>query len=132
MLQAIVISNPEVHLTQAALRGLTATHDAHALSILLATAQPGQPERLRLEALTDLAQFPTDLDAKQNQEIAKQVGAALEDPFAHLRQAAVVLAGRLKFAQFCAGIHRAAENAPIPEYQQEAENVSRQLQCPGP
>jgi len=132
VLQAIVISNPEVHLTQAALRGLTATHDAHALSILLATAQPGQPERLRLEALTDLAQFPTNLDDKQNQEIAIQVRAALEDPFAHLRHAAVVLAGRLKFAQFCSGIHKAAENAPIPEYQQAAENVSRQLQCPGP
>jgi aminopeptidase N len=129
-LQAAVIASPEVHLMQAVLEALAATGDPRVLPALLAKAQPGEPERVRLSALAALARLTPQKE--QNQEVAMQVGIALEDPFAPVQQAGVSLAGHLKLTQFCPQIQDIARKAPISDYQHAAERVLRQLHCPGP
>jgi aminopeptidase N len=130
VLQALVASNPEVHLMRAALDGLAATNDPRAISILLAKAKPGQMERVRLTALSDLATFGPALDWEHEPEAASVIRAALEEQFAPVRQAGVGLAGELKLTQLCPDILAAARKAPIADYRQAAEQVLRQLQCP--
>ena len=128
-LQAEITADPEVHVMRAALGGLAATHDSRAIPILLAKAQSGQMERVRLTALAGLASFGPALEREHNQETASVVRAALDDQFAPVRQAGVGLAGELKLAQLCPDILNAARNAPLAEYRQTAEQVLRELQC---
>ena len=130
VLQDKVAANPEVHVLRAALDGLAATTDARAVSILLAKAQPGELERVRLTALADLAKFQPALQQGREQVIAGLIRAALEDPFAPVREAGAELAGQLKLAQFCPDVQAAEHNAPIVPYRDAAQQVLRQLQCP--
>lgn len=129
VLQAKVAANPEVHVLRALLDGLAATRDMRAFSILLAKAQPGELERVRLTALADLAKFQPALQHGREQVIAGVIRAALKDPFASVRQAGAELAGQLKLAQFCPDVQAAAHNAPIVPYRDAAQQVLRQLQC---
>lgn len=130
VLQAEVAENPEVHVMRAALDGLAATGDARAVPILLAKAQPGKLERVRLTALADLAEFLPALQREHEQAASGVIRAALEDPFAPVRQAGAGLAGQLNLTQFCPEIQAAARNAPIADYRDAAEQVLHQLQCP--
>lgn len=129
VLQAEVAANPEVHVMRAALDALAATVDARAIPILLAKAQPGELQRVRLTALADLAKFAPALQ-RQSQQAAGVVRAALQDPFAPVREAGAELAAQLKLAQFCPEVQSAAQNAPIVSYRDAAQQVLRQLQCP--
>ena len=128
-LRSRVAANPEVHVMQAALEGLAATHDSRAVPILLSKAQPGQMERVRLSALAGLAEFSPTLQKDHRQEVANTVRAALLDPFAPLQQAGAGLAGGLMLTQFCPDIEAIARDAPIVPYRNAAQKVVQQLRC---
>jgi aminopeptidase N len=130
VLQTEVSATPEVHVMRAALAGLAATKDPRAIPILLAKAQPGQMERVRLTALAGLASFAQTAEQEHAQEMTSVVRAALEDPFAPLRQVAAGLAGQMHLTQLCPEIQAASNDAPIADYRQAAEKVLRELQCP--
>ena len=115
---------------RAALNGLAATKDPRAIPILLAKAQAGQMERVRLTALAGLAGFAHMATQEHVQEMTSVVRAALEDPFAPVRQVGAGLAGQLHLTQLCSEIQAAARDAPIADYRQAAEKVLRELQCP--
>src|SRR5580704_6460947 len=55
ILSAKAKTNPEVHVMRATLAGLVATKDPRAAEVLLAQAQPGRPEPVRISALGGLA-----------------------------------------------------------------------------
>lgn len=129
-LLGVVATKPEVHVMQAALDGLAATHDSRAAGILLAKAQPGVPERVRLTALADLADFLPALQSDHPSQLAGVVEAALQDQFAPVRQAGAGLSGQLKLTQLCPEVQAAARNAPLVPYRDAAEQVLQQLHCP--
>jgi aminopeptidase N len=130
VLQAEVGANPEVHVMRAVLEGLAATKDPRAIAILLAKAQAGQMERVRLTALAGLAGFAQRSEQDHVPEMISVVRAALEDPFAPVRQVGAGLAGQLHLTQLCPEIQAAARDAPIADYRDAAENILKQLQCP--
>ncbi|HET7750806.1 MAG TPA: HEAT repeat domain-containing protein [Terriglobales bacterium] len=132
VLQAEVAANTEVHVMRATLDGLAVTKDPRAIPILFAKAQAGQMERVRLTALAGLTRFAQTSGHAHAQEMTSVVRAALDDPFAPVRQAGARLAGQLHLTQLCPEIHSVARNAPIGDYSQAAEQVLRQLQCPAP
>lgn len=115
---------------RAALDALATTRDPRAIPILLAKAQPGQMQRVRLTALAGLARFAQASKQDQSQEMTDVARAALQDPFAPVRQAGAGLAGQLHLTQLCPEIQAVAHNAPIADYRQAAEQVLRELQCP--
>ncbi len=129
-LRGVVAAGSEVHVMQAALDGLASTHDSRAAAILLDKAQAGVPERVRLTALADLADFLPELQRERGSRLAGVVGAALQDQFAPVRQAGAGLAGQLKLTQFCPQVQSAARNAPLVPYRDAAEQVLQQLHCP--
>ena len=127
ILRGKIAANPEVHVTQGALQGLAAAHDPRALPILLAKAQPGVPERVRLSALAGLAAFVPAL--YRDQQAVTTARAALQDPFAPVRQAGAALAGQLKLTQLCGEVQAVADGAPIVPYRDAAQRVLEELQC---
>lgn len=87
VLHAEVSANPEVDVMLATLDGLAATKDPRAAAILLAEAQPGVPERIRLRALTGLTGLATIVAPEQEEEIASAARKAIDDPFRPVQQA---------------------------------------------
>jgi hypothetical protein len=92
---------------RSALDALAATKDPRAIPILLTKAQPGEMERVRLTALAGLARFAQTSEQDYAQETTSVVRAALEDPFAPVRQAGAGLAGQLHLTQLCLTLWRA-------------------------
>jgi aminopeptidase N len=127
VLQAKAATKPEVHLMIAILNGLAATKDPRAAKILLAEAQPGVPERIRLNALAALAGLKGTVQQNQLQELAEVVRAALHDPFFPIQEAGEELAGAFHLIQFKEEIQKEAQDAPTFMQRDPAREVLVQL-----
>ncbi len=131
VLQAEAATQPEVHVLQATLDGLAATHDPRAAATLLAQAQPGVPERIRLHALAGLGQFQR-LAHDHPRQLAAAVRAALDDPFYLIQAAGEQLAGAFDLTQFRADIQAEAQGAAMAMQRDAARQVLRQWHRPPP
>jgi HEAT repeat protein len=99
------------HVMEGILRGLAATGDPRAVALLLRYAQPGAPERLRLQALQALAgiRIVSRGDTLALVDVAR---AALHDPFMQTQFAGEALAGAQHLSQLHRAIRAQFESAP--------------------
>ncbi|HYX68269.1 MAG TPA: HEAT repeat domain-containing protein, partial [Terriglobales bacterium] len=128
VLQAEAQSEPEIHVLQATLMALAATQDPRAAAILLAYAQPGRPERVRLYALAGLGSLNQALAQDHVDTLLEVVRAALRDPFYPVQAAGEQLVAAFHLAQFEADIQREAERAPMAMQRKVAQKVLDRLQ----
>jgi aminopeptidase N len=127
VLQAEAAAKPEVHVMQATLDALAATKDSRAGAILLAEAQPGVPERIRLSALAGLEKLKDAVEHDHPQDLVEAVRAALHDPFLPVREVAEQLVGTFDLTQFQADIQTEAQSAPMAQDREAAQQVLEQL-----
>ncbi|MFZ0138806.1 MAG: M1 family aminopeptidase, partial [Candidatus Sulfotelmatobacter sp.] len=127
VLQAEVLTKPEMHVMQATLNGLVATRNPKAIEILLAQARPGVPERIRLIALTGLESLKEVITPSQVPELTEVVRAALHDPFYFTQEAGEKLVGVFHLSQFEAEIQTEAQRAPMAMQRDPAQKVLEQL-----
>ncbi len=130
VLQAEAAAKPEVHVMQATLEGLAATRDSRAAAILLAQAQPGIPERVRLSALAGLAELKEPVEREHAQELVATVRAALDDPFLPVRMEGEQLVAAFALRQFRANVQRDL-SAPLILQSELAQKVLEQLRQSG-
>jgi len=131
VLQAEAATKPEVDVMEATLAGLAATKDPRAAAILLAQAQPGVSERLRLSALAGLAGLKNAVEREHAQDLVGAVRKALQDPFLPVRLAGERLVGAFDLVQFQADIQTDAQSAPLIMQRELAQRALRQLQSSG-
>ena len=131
VLQAEAAKNPEVDVIEATLAGLAATKDPRAAAILLAQAQPGVSERIRLSALAGLAGLKNAVEREHAQDLVGAVRKALQDPFLPVRLAGERLVGAFDLVQFQADIQTDAQSAPLIMQRELAQRALRQLQSSG-
>jgi aminopeptidase N len=127
VLQAEVLTKPEIHVMQATLSGLVATKNPKAVEVLLAQAQPGVPERIRLSALAGLERLKEVVTPSQVPELTEVVRAALHDPFYFTQEAGEELVGVFYLSQFEADIQTEAQRAPMAMQRGPAQKVLEQL-----
>jgi aminopeptidase N len=127
VLQAEVLTKPEIHVMQATLSGLVATKNPKAVEILLAQAQPGVPERIRLSALAGLEGLKEAVAPSQVPELTEVVRTALHDPFYFTQEAGEELVGVFDLSQFEADIQTEAQGAPMTMQRDPAQKVLEQL-----
>jgi aminopeptidase N len=127
VLQAEVLTKPEIHVMQATLSGLVATKSPKAVEILLAQARPGVPERIRLIALAGLESLKEVMPPSQVPELTEVVRAALHDPFYFTQEAGEELVGAFYLSQFEADIQTEAQRAPMAMQRAPAQKVLEQL-----
>ncbi len=127
VLRAEVLTKPEEHVMQSTLSGLAATKDPRAAEILLAQAQPGVPERIRLSALAGLVKLKEAVAQNHAQELSQVVRAALHDTFYPVQEAGEELVGAYKLSAFEADIHAEAQGAPMAIERQAAQKVLEQV-----
>ena len=127
VLEAEVLTKPEIHVMQATLSGLVATKNPKAVEILLAQAQPGVPERIRLSALAGLESLKEVVTPSQVPELTEVVRAALHDPFYFTQEAGEELVGVFSLSQFEADIQTEAQRAPMAMQRDPAQKVLEQL-----
>ncbi len=126
VLQGEAALQPEVHVMRATLDALVATRDPRAVAILLAQAQPGTPERIRVSALAGLAMLKQAIGVAHAHELIGVVQAALTDPYLPVREAGVELAGVFDLGQFRADIQKDAD-APLDTQRELAQKVLAQF-----
>ncbi len=129
MLQAKVAAEPEVHVMEGALAGLAQTKDPRAAGILLAQAQPGVSERVRLSALAGLTEYKDVLERNHAQQLAAMVRAALDDPFLLVRMTGEQLAGEFALTQFQSDVEKDLD-APLVMQRELAEKVIKRMDRP--
>jgi aminopeptidase N len=127
VLQAEAESKPEVHVMDATLDGLASTGDPKAAAILLAQAQPGVPERIRLSALAGLAGLKEAVEREHAPELVEVVREALQDPFLPVQLAGERLVGAFDLTQFQSDIQADAQGAPLIMQRELAQKVLEQL-----
>ncbi|MGH9758182.1 MAG: M1 family aminopeptidase, partial [Candidatus Acidiferrales bacterium] len=127
LLRQEIAKNPELHVMQGALGGLVATKDPRAVEILLAQAQPGVAERVRLSALSDLESVKAEVKTTQMPELAETVKSALHDPFYLTREAGEELVGVYGLTQFEPEIQSEAQDAPMAMQRDAARQALNQL-----
>jgi aminopeptidase N len=127
VLKAEVLTKPEIHVMQATLSGLVASKNPKAVEILLAQAQPGVPERIRLSALTGLESLKEVVTPGQVPELTEVVRAALHDPFYLTQEAGEELVGVFSLSQFEADIQTEAQKAPMAMQRDPAQKVLERL-----
>jgi aminopeptidase N len=127
VLQAAATTKPEAHVMQATLGGLAATKDARAAAILLAQAQPGVPERIRVSALSRLPALKDVVERDHMQDLVEVVRAALHDSYLVLRETAWDVVGAFHLVQFRSDIQTEAQNAPMAQDRDAAQKLLEQL-----
>jgi aminopeptidase N len=127
VLQAELLAKPEIHVTQATLSGLAATKSPKAVESLLAQAQPGVPERIRLIALAGLESLKEVVTPSQVPALTEVVRAALHDPLYSTQEAGEELVGVFYLSQFEADIQTEAQRAPMAMQRDAAQKVLDQL-----
>jgi len=127
VLQAKLATKPEMYVMMAVLNGLAATKDPRAAEILLAQAQPGVPERIRLVALARLAGLREAIEQSHEQELVEVVRAALHDSFLLVQQAGEELVGAFHLVQFQSDIETEAQHAPMIMQRETAQQILEQL-----
>jgi len=130
VLQAKVAAKPELHVMVAILSAMAATKDPRAAKTLLAEAQPGVPERIRLNALGALAGLKGTVGQQQAQELVEVVRAALHDPFFPIQEAGEELVGAFHLIQFKEDIQKEAQDAPTFIQREPVREVLDQLTHP--
>ncbi len=130
ILRAEATTNTEVHVMRATLAGLVATKDPRAAEILLAQAQPGVPEPVRITALGDLENLKETVAQYHLPELIEVVRSGLHDPFYYTRAAAEELVGVFNLVQFEAEIQAEAQGAPMAMQRDSAKQVLKQLHPP--
>ncbi|HTV58376.1 MAG TPA: M1 family aminopeptidase [Verrucomicrobiae bacterium] len=123
VLQSEAAARPEVHVMQATLDGLAATGDPRAPAILLAQSQPGVPERIRLAALSDLANLAGLLPRDRSPELIQVVQSALHDPFLPVRETGEQIAGAFALVQFRPYVQSQADSAPTADERDTARQI---------
>jgi hypothetical protein len=121
------LTKPEIHVLQATLSSLVATQNPKAVEILLAQAQPGVPERIRLSALAGLGSLKEVVTPNQIPELTEVVRAALHDPFYFTQEAGEELVGVFDLSQFEVDIQTEAQSAPLAMQRDPAQKVLEQL-----
>ena len=111
----------------ATLEGLALTGDPRAATILLAQAQQGVPEQIRLSALAGLAKLKEPVERDHAQELQEVVRAALHDPFFPVRELGEQLVGAFGLTQFQSDIQEEAQDAPTIIEREPAQRVLEQL-----
>ncbi len=127
VLRAEAASRPEIHVMQATLMGLAATKRTEAPAILLAQAQPGIPERVRISALSALAQMKEAVEHGYEPKLVSTVRAALHDPFYLVQNAGEQLVAAYHLTEFRRQIEEQARGAPMMFQRDAARNVLRKL-----
>ncbi|MFZ0761492.1 MAG: M1 family metallopeptidase [Candidatus Sulfotelmatobacter sp.] len=127
VLQAEAQTRPEIHVMEATLNAIAATENPRAVEILLAQAQPGVPERIRLYALAGLESVKKTVAHEHAQELVDVVRAALHDPFYPIQEAGEKLVGVFDLSQFEADIRSEAQEAPMAMQRDPAKRVLEQL-----
>jgi len=112
---------------QTTLNALVATKDPRAVEVLLAQAQPGLPERIRLYALAGLENLKEAAAQNHAQEVVEVVRAALHDPFYPIQEVSEELVGVFDLTQFEADIQKEAKGAPMAMQRESAQKVLEQL-----
>jgi aminopeptidase N len=128
ILRAEAQKSPEIHVMRATLTGLASTGDPRALEVLLAQAQPGIPERIRMYALAGLEALPESALQNHSEALAGVVRAALQDSFYPLQEVGEELVGAFHLTQFEPDIQNQAENAPMAMERDSARKALEQLQ----
>jgi aminopeptidase N len=128
VLRAEAVAKPEVHVMAATLKGLAATKDPRAAEILLAQAQPGISERIRLSALAELGRLKEAIEQDHGPELVEAVRAALHDSFLPVRQAGKQLVADFNLTQFQADIRTEAQDGAMAFERELAQRVLEQLQ----
>jgi aminopeptidase N len=121
---------PEIHVLQAELAAMAATHDTRAIPILLAWARAGEPERARAAALGALAAVPADPLRARMPALTATVREAIADPDLATRQAGEQLAAEFRLTQFIPEIQADAA-APFVMQSSFARPILAQLQHAG-
>ena len=127
VLEAEALAKPEIHVMQATFNALVATEDPRAVKILVAEAQPGVPERIRLSALAGLAGLKEAAAHDDARELADVVRAALHDPFFPLREQGEELVGVFHLTQFEAELQTEAQGAPMAFERAAAQKALERL-----
>jgi aminopeptidase N len=126
VLQAEALAKPELHVWQATLSGLAATKNPRAAETLLAQAQPGMPERVRVSALAALESLKEPVAQNHVSELVEVVRAALHDPYYPVQKAGEELAGVYDLSQFETDIQTQAQEAPMAMQRDTAKKVLEQ------
>jgi len=127
VLQAEAATKPEVHVMQATLGGLAVSKEPKAAAILLAQAQPGVPERIRLSALSGLPRLKEIIEHDHAHDLVEVVRAALHDSYLPLRETAWDVVGAFHLVQFQSDIQTEAQNAPMVQDREAAQKTLEQL-----
>jgi aminopeptidase N len=127
VLQAEALATPEMHVMQATLSSLVATKNPKAVETLLAQAQPGRPERIRMSALAGLESLKEFVTPSQVPELSEVVRAALHDPYYFTQEAGEELVGVFHLSQFEADIQTEAQTAPMAMQRDPAKKALEQL-----
>jgi hypothetical protein len=127
VLQEEVGKRPELHVMAGTLRGLVATRDPRASTILLALSKPGVPERTRLGALSGLVGFKETIKREHLQDLIEVVRAALHDQFLPIHEIGEQLIGVFDLTQFQADVKAEAQSATMIQDRKAAEKILEQL-----
>lgn len=127
VLREEVVKKPELHVMQGALAGLVSTKDPRSVEILLAQAQPGVAERIRLAALAGLESLKAEVKSTQIPELTDTVNYALHDPYYLTRETGEELVGVYGLTQFEAEIQAEAKGAPMAMQRDAAQQVLNRL-----
>jgi len=94
---------------------------------LLAQAQPGVPERIRLSALSGLPRLKEIIEHDHAQDLVEDVRAALHDSYLPLRETAWDVVGAFHLVQFQSDIQTEAQSAPMLQDRDAAQKTLEQL-----
>ncbi|HEV2617537.1 MAG TPA: M1 family aminopeptidase [Candidatus Acidoferrales bacterium] len=128
VLREALATGLDIHVRQSVLGGLAETKNSQVTEILLAQAQPGVPEQVRLAALSALAEMGAEVKQAHKLELDKVVRASLHDPFLLVRQAGEKLVGAFGLTEFRTLIQENAQRAPMAFQRDAARRILSQLQ----
>ncbi len=126
-LEALARAGPDIHVMQGIFTGLAATDAPKAETALLRYAEPGVPERLRLEALQALTEFAPPHVADYRSRLLRVVRSALQDPFLLVQLAGVSLAATDDLSECRQTLSRLAHTAPTNFQRAAAETALDKL-----
>ncbi|HEV2331554.1 MAG TPA: M1 family aminopeptidase [Gammaproteobacteria bacterium] len=132
LLQGEYARHHDIHVQRALLGALAATHDPHAVPILLAAGQPGSPIRLRLSAFAGLTALRDLVQRDHAEELASLADAGLHDAYIPLQQSAEQLVANFHLTRFKPELETEAAQAPSEWQRQMAKTALQQLQAPAP
>jgi len=119
-------ANSVHYIVTAALGGLGAMKDPRAVPIILAHAQPGVPERVRIPALFELLELKDQLNGHES-EVETTLRAAMDDSFPFTRDAGMRVAAGLRLKTFESRIAGFAASLPTAGERDGATQALREM-----